>query len=83
MEKNFIDAYTTSDIIYKWDRTAVTIDKDAKNILPNFRISAFENKSCDSTTNTGNSFRHCSSMIRILDKFVSKYKTREQNNNNN
>ncbi|OZC11308.1 Cation transporter family protein [Onchocerca flexuosa] len=55
MEKSFIiaDAYTTSDIVYKWDHTAITIDKDAKNTLPNFRISAFENKSCDSTTNTG------------------------------
>ncbi|VDP11385.1 unnamed protein product [Onchocerca flexuosa] len=57
VQECFIDfasyAYTTSDIVYKWDHTAITIDKDAKNTLPNFRISAFENKSCDSTTNTG------------------------------
>ncbi|VDK67407.1 unnamed protein product [Litomosoides sigmodontis] len=46
-------AYTTSDIVYKWDRTAIAIDKDASNALPNFRIVAFENKSCDSITNTG------------------------------
>lgn len=47
------DAYTTSDIIYKWDQIAITIDSDASNALPNFRISAFRNKSCDSITNTG------------------------------
>ncbi|EFO22622.1 hypothetical protein LOAG_05864 [Loa loa] len=46
-------AYTSNDIVYKWDRAAIKIDKDANNALPNFRISAFENKSCDSTTNTG------------------------------
>ncbi|VDN05270.1 unnamed protein product [Thelazia callipaeda] len=46
-------AYTTSDIIYKWDHSAITIDKAASNALPNFRIDAFKNKSCDSVTNTG------------------------------
>ncbi|VDN55305.1 unnamed protein product [Dracunculus medinensis] len=46
-------AYTTSDIIYKWDETGITIDKTANGALPNFEISAYKNATCDSVTNTG------------------------------
>lgn len=52
-KSSHLDAYTTSDIIYKWDETGITIDKTANGALPNFEISAYKNATCDSVTNTG------------------------------
>ncbi|KHN82095.1 Glutamate-gated chloride channel [Toxocara canis] len=46
-------AYTTSDIIYKWDQVGITIEEGANGALPNFEITAYKNSTCDSITNTG------------------------------
>nr|QRW38240.1 glutamate-gated chloride channel subunit 4 [Parascaris univalens] len=46
-------AYTTNDIIYKWDQVGISVDEGANGALPNFVISAYKNSTCDSVTNTG------------------------------
>ncbi|KAL3096953.1 hypothetical protein niasHS_002669 [Heterodera schachtii] len=46
-------AYTTNDIIYKWDQVGVEIAPTANGALPNFEIASLENNTCDSVTNTG------------------------------
>ncbi|KAI6195365.1 hypothetical protein M3Y96_01223500 [Aphelenchoides besseyi] len=53
----FIDfasyAYTTADIIYKWQDVSVQLAKTADGALPNFEITRVRNATCDSKTNTG------------------------------
>lgn len=60
------DAYTTSDIIYKWDQVGISVDEGANGALPNFVISAYKNSTCDSVTNTGILIRHFPFSLHIL-----------------
>uniref|UniRef100_A0AC35F5D4 Uncharacterized protein n=1 Tax=Panagrolaimus sp. PS1159 TaxID=55785 RepID=A0AC35F5D4_9BILA len=46
-------AYTTNDIIYKWDINGIQVHEKANGALPNFVISSLSNATCDSVTNTG------------------------------
>uniref|UniRef100_A0A914XXW0 Ig-like domain-containing protein n=1 Tax=Panagrolaimus superbus TaxID=310955 RepID=A0A914XXW0_9BILA len=46
-------AYTTNDIIYKWDSDGIEVHPKANGALPNFVISSLSNATCDSVTNTG------------------------------
>ncbi|KAI6198171.1 hypothetical protein M3Y94_01313300 [Aphelenchoides besseyi] len=46
-------AYTTADIIYKWQDVSVQLAKTADGALPNFEITRVRNATCDSATNTG------------------------------
>uniref|UniRef100_A0A914S0K3 Neurotransmitter-gated ion-channel transmembrane domain-containing protein n=1 Tax=Parascaris equorum TaxID=6256 RepID=A0A914S0K3_PAREQ len=34
-------AYTTNDIIYKWDQVGISVDEGANGALPNFVISTY------------------------------------------
>ncbi|KAF7636309.1 Glutamate-gated chloride channel [Meloidogyne graminicola] len=47
-------AYTTNDIIYKWNEIGIEISETANGALPNFEIASINNSTCDSVTNTGN-----------------------------